>query len=107
MSFEDRTLVCRDCNSEFTFTTGEQEFYKEKGFTNDPTRCQNCRSQRKSSGGGFGGGSREMHTATCSACGKDAKVPFVPRGDKPVYCSDCFQSQKPASSAGRGGSSRW
>jgi CxxC-x17-CxxC domain-containing protein len=43
-----------------------------------------------------------MHVTTCASCGREAKVPFVPRGDKPVYCSDCFQEQR------RGGSSaRW
>ncbi|HEY0607593.1 MAG TPA: zinc-ribbon domain containing protein [Herpetosiphonaceae bacterium] len=130
MSFADKTLTCRDCGSEFTFTAGEQEFYAQKGFDNEPTRCQNCRQARKqsrNSGGGgyssrdsYGGGSgyssrdsygggygsdrgqREMHTTTCSSCGRDAQVPFVPRGDTPVYCSDCFQSQRPARS-----NSRW
>lgn len=110
MSYVDKSLNCRDCGSEFTFTAGEQEFYAEKGFTNTPSRCQDCRAKRKTSGGfgggnrgGGGGGFREMHTATCSACGKEAQVPFVPRGDKPVFCSDCFQSQRNSG----GGSSRW
>ena len=44
---EDRTLVCKDCGSEFVFTVGEQEFYKEKGFENDPVRCPECRKARK------------------------------------------------------------
>ena len=125
MSFADKTLTCRDCGMAFTFTSGEQEFYDQKGFTNEPTRCPTCRQARKQSrngdsygsrdsyssyGGGdsYGGGysssrgPREMHSTTCSSCGKEAQVPFVPRGDKPVYCSDCFQSQRPARS-----SSRW
>ena len=48
---------------------------------------------RMSSGGSYGGdrGPRQMYSATCSNCGKEARVPFQPRGDKPVYCSDCFQ----------------
>jgi CxxC-x17-CxxC domain-containing protein len=100
MSFTDKTMTCRDCNSEFVFTVGEQEFYAEKGFTNTPSRCPDCRAKRKTGGGfgGSGGGSREMHSTVCSECGKDTKVPFVPRGDRPVYCSDCFQNQR---------SSRW
>ena len=126
MSFADKTLTCRDCGTAFTFTAGEQEFYAQKGFDNEPTRCQSCRQARKqsrsgggsgydsygsrdsygSSGGGYGGGydrgEREMHSATCASCGKTASVPFVPRGDKPVYCSDCFQNQR---SERRG--SRW
>jgi len=98
---------------DFVFTSGEQEFYQQKGFTNEPTRCPSCRQQRKASGGGRGGygerdsygsrggyssGPREMHTAICASCGKEAQVPFVPRGDKPVYCSDCFQQQRRSSS---------
>lgn len=98
MSYADKTLSCRDCGAEFTFTASEQEFYAQKGFTNEPTRCSSCRAARKAQGGGggrrMGGGPREMHSATCSGCGKEAKVPFEPRGDKPVYCSDCFQSQR-------------
>jgi CxxC-x17-CxxC domain-containing protein len=127
MSFADKTITCRDCGEEFVFTAGEQEFYQEKGFTNEPTRCPNCRrankARRNSSGGdsygnsysgggggsygnsyGGGGGSRPertMHPAVCSACGKETMVPFVPRNDKPVYCSDCFQSQREPRSTSR------
>lgn len=123
MSYADKTITCRDCGMDFVFTSGEQEFYAQKGFTNEPTRCPSCRQARKASGGGRGGyssrdsygdsygdsdrgsynrGPREMHSAVCASCGKEALVPFVPRGDKPVYCSDCFQEQRRGSS-----SSRW
>ena len=44
---EDKVIVCRDCKEEFVFTTGEQEFYKEKGFDNEPTRCTSCRRAKK------------------------------------------------------------
>ena len=44
---EDKTLVCKDCGAEFVFTVGEQEFYKEKGFENEPVRCPECRRARK------------------------------------------------------------
>lgn len=95
MSYADKTLSCRDCGAEFTFTASEQDFYAQKGFTNEPTRCSACRAQRKSQGlGRRSNGPREMHSAVCSSCGKEALVPFEPRGDKPVYCSDCFQSQR-------------
>ena len=108
MSFVDKTLTCRDCGSTFTFTAGEQEFYAEKGFTNQPSRCPDCRRANKASrsggggsygnerGGGYGAprGEREMHPAVCSSCGRDTMVPFVPTSGKPVYCSDCFQSQR-------------
>ena len=113
MSYADKTLTCRDCGMDFVFTAGEQEFYAQKGFTNEPTRCPSCRQARKSSGGGrssygdrdsygssrgYSSGPREMHTAICASCGREAQVPFVPRGDKPVYCSDCFQQQRRSSS---------
>lgn len=106
MSYADKTLTCRECGRDFTFTAGEQEFHAQKGFSNSPVRCPECRAARKASGG-FGGprrsnsGPREMHSAICSACGKEAQVPFEPRGDKPVYCTDCFQGQRERSS------SRW
>ena len=128
MSYANKTLTCLDCGTEFVFTAGEQEFYAQKGFTNEPTRCASCRQQRKatanrggggygerdnfssnsggfgggrrSSGGGFGGrsngGEREMHTVQCAGCGKDAQVPFAPRGDRPVYCDDCFRERRAA-----------
>ena len=138
MSYADKTLTCRDCGTQFVFTAGEQEFYAQKGFSNEPTRCTSCRQARKQGGGGrssggygdrdsysggsggygggdsyggggrrssggggargsFGGGEREMHSVTCASCGKEAKVPFLPRGDKPVYCDVCFQQQRRSS----------
>ncbi|HWQ11859.1 MAG TPA: zinc-ribbon domain containing protein [Roseiflexaceae bacterium] len=109
MSFANKTLTCRDCGMDFVFTAGEQEFYAQKGFTNEPSRCPSCRQAYKAAGGrggngggfarreSFGGGydgERQMHVTTCASCGKEAQVPFIPRGDKPVYCSDCFRAQR-------------
>ncbi|MBM2809924.1 MAG: hypothetical protein HW416_683 [Chloroflexi bacterium] len=101
MSYTDKTLTCRDCGQPFAFTGGEQEFFASHGLMNEPSRCPACRSARRGSqgaggyaGGGYAGGygqEREMFTATCSNCGKEARVPFQPRSDRPVYCSDCFQ----------------
>jgi CxxC-x17-CxxC domain-containing protein len=115
----DTTLTCRDCGQAFTFTSGEQDFYASRGFS-EPSRCADCRAARKSqrdggagggssygsygSGGGYssaGRGEREMFSATCSACGQEAKVPFQPSNDKPIYCSACFQQR-----GGGGGSDR-
>ena len=84
--YQDKTLVCTECGKEFVFTAGEQEFYAEKGFVNEPQRCRDCRQARKSNGRP----QREMYTAVCAACGKEARVPFQPREDRPVYCSECF-----------------
>jgi len=96
MSFTDKTLTCRECGSTFVFTAGEQEFHEQKGFTNLPGRCPDCRALRRTQGGGRrGSGPRQMYDAVCASCGKSCQVPFQPTGEKPVYCSDCFQSQRP------------
>jgi CxxC-x17-CxxC domain-containing protein len=103
LSYADKSLTCRDCGQAFVFTSGEQDFHASKGFENDPSRCPDCRAARKaargeSSGGyssdGYGRREREMFSATCSECGNEARVPFQPRGDKPVYCSECFAKQR-------------
>lgn len=88
--FEDKTLVCKDCGKEFVFTAGEQEFYAEKGFQNEPVRCKECRANRKSTRNT----EREMYDAICADCGAPTKIPFQPRNDRPVYCSACFQNHK-------------
>lgn len=95
MSYQDRTLTCVDCQSEFTFSAAEQEFYAKKGFTNDPKRCPTCRAAKKQRMGVQDGGApRQMFAAVCAACGKDTQVPFEPRNGRPVYCSDCYTRNK-------------
>jgi len=94
MAFEDKTLVCRDCSRQFTFTAGEQEFYESRGLLNEPGRCADCRRDRRRGGRTGFQGPREMHKAVCAACGVDCEVPFQPRGDRPVYCSECFGNQR-------------
>ena len=115
MTYQDRTLQCVECGSDFIFSADDQEFHASKGFENDPKRCTTCRLRRReerggggfSDGGGFSGGGgfssgygsrppREMHTVVCAQCGKDAQVPFKPTGDRPVYCSDCFNRNRPS-----------
>ncbi|MGE5558822.1 MAG: zinc-ribbon domain containing protein [Bacillota bacterium] len=91
--FEDKTLTCRDCGSQFVFTASEQEFYAEKGFTNEPGRCPQCRAANKQRMGRQGSRPREMHPATCAECGAETQVPFKPSGDRPVYCKDCFSKR--------------
>jgi CxxC-x17-CxxC domain-containing protein len=123
--YSDKNLTCADCGQEFVFTASEQDFYAQRGFT-EPRRCASCRASRKAArqsegggsygsygasggysaggGGGYGGGGggyrdrgpREMFTATCSNCGREAQVPFRPTSGKPVYCSDCFRSMRGA-----------
>ena len=105
MTMTDKALTCADCSQEFVFTASEQEFFAERQFS-EPRRCPSCRAARKAArndggsgdynrgGGGYGGGSRQMYSTTCSSCGREAQVPFQPTGSKPVYCSDCFSSQR-------------
>ena len=88
--YEDKTLICKDCGNEFVFTAGEQEFYAEKGFVNEPQRCKECRDAKKASLRA----ERQMYTAICAGCGKEATVPFKPREDRPVYCSECYANMK-------------
>ncbi len=104
MSHVDRLLICRNCGASFTFSAGEQTFYANRGLVNDPGRCPSCRNARR--GGeaaksesyvhygpfaSFGGRTaRQMHPATCSRCGQTTEVPFVPKGERPVFCSECF-----------------
>ena len=105
---QDKTLTCRDCSAEFTFTVSEQEFFAEKGFTNELGRCPDCRAARKATnrtGGYSSSREREMFPAVCAQCGKDTQVPFQPRGDRPVYCSDCYSAQRPSGGYSGGRSS--
>ena len=115
VAFQDRDLACVECNQTFVFTADDQQYHSEKGYTNEPKRCPTCRASRRANrgfgggggGGGFSSGPREMHPAVCAQCGKDTEVPFRPRGDRPVYCSDCFSQQRSDSGGGSGGSYRY
>ncbi|MCL5264302.1 MAG: zinc-ribbon domain containing protein [Chloroflexi bacterium] len=96
MSFQDKTLTCQDCGQAFTFSAEDQEYFAQKGYTNEPKRCPTCRAARRTDRGsssfshGYRQTSREMYPAICAQCGKETQVPFQPRGDRPVYCSDCY-----------------
>ena len=93
MVFQDKSIQCSDCGATFTFSAEEQEFYQTKGFTNEPKRCPECRQARKSQryGSNNYGSPRQMFPVVCAECGKETEVPFEPRGDRPVYCSDCYR----------------
>jgi CxxC-x17-CxxC domain-containing protein len=119
VAYTDRVISCVDCGQEFVFTSGEQQFYAQRGFTESPKRCGDCRATRKAqrasagaTGGAYNGGyerdggypspgggyaerrPRQMFSATCAECGRIAQVPFQPTGARPVYCSDCFQNRR-------------
>ena len=92
--YQDKTLICKDCGAEFIFTAGEQEFYASKGLTNEPQRCKACRDANRNRQRPERSSERTMYTAVCADCGKECKVPFQPRDDRPVYCSDCFAKRQ-------------
>jgi CxxC-x17-CxxC domain-containing protein len=95
VAYQDKTLTCVECGQHFTFTAGEQEFYVQHNLLNEPKRCPTCRQNRRASRNNSG--QRELFPATCANCGKEAMVPFRPRGDRPVYCSDCYSRMGTAS----------
>jgi len=99
MRFQDKTIQCSDCGTDFSFTAEEQEFYQSKGYTNEPKRCPSCRQARKTERNGSRGNSygqpRQMFSATCAQCGNDTQVPFKPTSGRPVYCSDCYNKVRP------------
>ncbi len=106
--FQDRVLKCIDCGSDFTFTAGEQRFYDEKGFTNEPRRCKSCKANRQDrpgggrSGGRSGGAPQRVETATvCAGCGRETTVPFKPTQGRAVLCRECFQASKSSGAPAR------
>lgn len=90
MEFQDRVLKCVDCGADFVFTAGEQFFFHDKQFKNDPKRCKQCKAKRAS-------GNARVRTetrTTCSDCGTETTVPFKPTQGRPVLCRSCFQKQQ-------------
>jgi CxxC-x17-CxxC domain-containing protein len=98
--FGDRTLSCRDCGESFVFSAGEQAFFASKGLTNDPQRCVSCRAAAKRARSDGQGAAREYHASICNSCGGQAMVPFRPRNDRPVYCSECFDKVRAGADTG-------
>ena len=94
MALADKTLVCRDCGQEFTFSVGEQEFYLSRGLMNEPSRCPECRAARRRERRGGYGDSRSSYSAVCANCGQETTVPFEPREGRPVYCKECYAKMK-------------
>jgi len=85
--YEDKTIMCVDCQKEFQFTVAEQEFYAEKGFQNEPVRCKPCRDEKKKK-------FKKSYKVQCASCGVETDVPFKPTGIKPVLCRQCYTAQK-------------
>src|SRR6266436_5772128 len=94
MEFQDRILRCVDCAAEFVWTAGEQQFFADKNFKNEPKRCKDCKSKRASRPPGGGPREPAETITTCSACGQETTVPFEPPRGRPVFCKQCFESRK-------------
>ncbi len=99
--YEDKTLVCKECGKEFVFTAGEQEFYAERGFQNEPQRCKACRDARKNAARGPVSTSPPPAPAVAAR----PRCPFEPKSDRPVYCSECSVclAAAPPTTANQGG----
>jgi len=102
MDFVDRILTCTDCGGQFVFTAGEQLFFLDKQYKNDPKRCKPCKSRRGALGANAATGSglaaagisRTETRTVCSECGIETTVPFKPTQGRPVYCRECFQHRR-------------
>jgi CxxC-x17-CxxC domain-containing protein len=100
MEYRDKILKCVECGAEFVFTAGEQMFFADKGFKNEPKRCKPCKTKRgQSNGMGTSSFHRVETKTTCSQCGKETTVPFKPTQGRPVYCRECFQQRRQSSAA--------
>ena len=94
MALVDRSFSCRECGTAFVWTSGEQEFYQQKGLLHEPQRCPDCRQKAKAERAAQR--ALNMHDIVCSTCGQAGQVPFAPRTDRPVYCSTCFETRRAA-----------
>ena len=92
MTFIDKTLICRDCSLGFVFSSGEQEFFSAKGLVNEPKRCPNCRLLMRVQRSGED--PARTTEVSCAECGAATRVPFQPKGYRPVYCVYCFRSKR-------------
>jgi len=93
MEYHDKVLKCAECGAEFVFTAGEQMFFADKGFKNEPKRCKACKAKR-AEGGGHAVSARTETKTNCSQCGKETTVPFRPTQGCPVFCRECFQQRR-------------
>ena len=103
MTYTDKQLKCVECGTDFTHSAQDQERFAQLGYENEPRRCEGCRAARRARQGGGGGGGqrqdgnrqrRELFDAICAECNRPAKIPFKPRGDRPIYCSTCFEDRR-------------
>jgi CxxC-x17-CxxC domain-containing protein len=106
LDLQDKSLICFDCGTAYTFTVEEQQAFHAKGHTHPPKRCPACRAARAAKRPErystekdklptfVSSATRQMYSITCSECGKETQVPFEPRAGRPVYCSDCYHKSR-------------
>lgn len=99
-TFQDRAITCLDCQQDFIFSAGEQEFFADKGLTNEPRRCKPCRTAKKERieanlAAQASGEKRNVRVQiNCADCGMQAEVPFYPSQGRPVYCRPCHKARE-------------
>lgn len=89
MEYQDQTIKCKDCGKPFVFTARDQEFFAQKGFTNPPSRCKDCRVRKKAVEAAQQ--NKTLYTIKCKSCGKEGEMAMEPRKPDDVLCSECFQ----------------
>lgn len=100
--FEDRTILCIDCNSDFIWTVGEQAFFRDKNLQNPPKRCKECKQAKNerlaaiAAAQATGVRQRIEVAVNCAKCAETTTVPFYPSQGRPVYCRSCFLEMNPA-----------
>jgi len=94
MEYHDKVLKCAECGTEFVFAAGEQMFFADKGFKNEPKRCKNCKPTRGQGPDQVRAVQRAETKTVCSQCGKETTVPFRVTQGRPVYCRECFQQRR-------------
>ena len=101
MEFQDKILKCVDCGAEFVFTAGEQLFFRDRQFRNEPRHCKACKGKRAQT---LGMGSHRSYSkvetsVVCSNCGKETTIPFRPTQGRPVLCRECFKQKRSSAAA--------
>jgi CxxC-x17-CxxC domain-containing protein len=100
--FEDKTILCIDCNRDFTWSTGEQAFYRDKQLQNPPKRCKECKQAKNerlaaiAAAQASGVRQRIEVAVNCARCSETTTVPFYPSQGRPVYCRSCFLEMNPS-----------
>ena len=99
--FLDRSIGCNDCGNDFTWTAGEQAFFRDKNLQNPPKRCKDCKQAKNerlaaiAAAQASGVKQRIEVSVACARCSEVTTVPFYPSQGRPVYCRSCFLEMNP------------